>query len=135
MPGDIVFRNLRLDSARVALATVRTISPTVALHGDLEGRGTLEGPWQNATFTGDFAHRRDGFANSYASGWIRLDVRRDTVGAFGSLRLDSLQLLTLATAVEDHFLICLNEDDEQSIATVGDLLGLIERKTTAAQSA
>ncbi|MDH5198308.1 MAG: hypothetical protein OEY20_13785, partial [Gemmatimonadota bacterium] len=91
VPGDIVFRNLRLDSARVALATVRTISPTVALHGDLEGRGTLEGPWQNATFTGDFAHRRDGFANSYASGWIRLDVRRDTVGAFGSLRLDSLQ--------------------------------------------
>lgn len=46
------------------------------------------------------------------------------------LRLDSLQLLTLATAVEDYFLICLDEDDEQSIATVGDLLGLIQRKTT-----
>ena len=45
------------------------------------------------------------------------------------LRLDSLQLLTLATAVEDYFLIYLDEDDEQSIATVGDLLGLIQRKT------
>ena len=45
------------------------------------------------------------------------------------LRLDSLQLLTLATAVEDHFLICLDEDDEQSIATVGDLLGLVRKKT------
>ncbi|MDA8017755.1 MAG: phosphopantetheine-binding protein [Thermoanaerobaculia bacterium] len=44
------------------------------------------------------------------------------------LRLDSLQLLTLATAVEDHFLICLDEDDESSIATVDDLLRLVQRK-------
>lgn len=45
------------------------------------------------------------------------------------LRLDSLQLLTLATAVEDHFLICLDEEDEQSITTVDDLLQLVRRKT------
>lgn len=45
------------------------------------------------------------------------------------LRLDSIQLLTLATAVEDHFLIRLDEDEEQSIATVGDLIDLVERKT------
>ncbi|HEX9631481.1 MAG TPA: translocation/assembly module TamB domain-containing protein [Gemmatimonadales bacterium] len=91
VPGDIVFRNLALDTARVALATVRAISPAVALHGDLEGKGALDGAWANATFTGDFAHRREGFAPSFASGWVRLDVRRDTVGAFGSLRVDSLQ--------------------------------------------
>jgi hypothetical protein len=91
VPGDIVFRQLTLDTARVALATVRAISPAVALQGDLEARGMLEGPWANATFTGDFAHRREGVAPSFASGWVRLDVRRDTVGAFGSLRLDSLR--------------------------------------------
>lgn len=45
------------------------------------------------------------------------------------LRLDSIQLLTLATAVEDLFLIRLDEDEEQSIATVGDLIDLVERKT------
>jgi len=91
VPGDIVFRDLRLDTAQVALATVRAISPAVALHGDLEGTGALDGPWANATFTGRFAHRREGFPASVATGWIRLDVRRDTVGAFGELRLDSLQ--------------------------------------------
>lgn len=91
VPGDIVFRSLVLDTARVALATVRAMSPAVALRGDLEGAGTLDGPWANATFTGRFAHRRVGFAPSFASGWFRLDVRRDTVGAYGDLRLDSLQ--------------------------------------------
>ena len=91
VPGDIVFRTLELDTARVALATVRAISPAVALQGDLEGKGVLDGAWANATFTGAFAHRREGFGTSFASGWVRLDVRRDTVGAFGSLRLDSLQ--------------------------------------------
>jgi autotransporter translocation and assembly factor TamB len=91
VPGDIVFHNLTLDTARVALATVRAIAPTVALHGDLEGAGALDGAWANATFTGRFAHRREGVAPSVASGWIRLDVRRDTVGAFGDLRVDSLQ--------------------------------------------
>lgn len=44
------------------------------------------------------------------------------------LRLDSIELLTLATAVEDHFLIRLDEDDEASIVAVGDLVDLVERK-------
>jgi acyl carrier protein len=57
------------------------------------------------------------------------DLRRDQ-RLVEDLRLDSLQLLTLATAVEDHFLICLDEDDEASIATVEDLLSLVARKTS-----
>lgn len=44
------------------------------------------------------------------------------------LELDSIRLLTLATAVEDQFRIALDEDDETSIETVADLVGLIERK-------
>lgn len=61
------------------------------------------------------------------------ELRRDQ-RLVEDLRLDSLQLLTLATAVEDHFRICLDEDDEQSIATVDDLLRLVERKSRAAES-
>lgn len=44
------------------------------------------------------------------------------------LELDSLRLLTLAMAVEDHYQVCLDEDDEASIVTVGDLIELVQRK-------
>lgn len=44
------------------------------------------------------------------------------------LRLDSIELLTLATAVEDHFRVRLDEDDESSLETVGDLVSVIRRK-------
>lgn len=44
------------------------------------------------------------------------------------LQLDSMRLLTLAMAVEDHFRIALDADDEASITTVGDLVLLVERK-------
>ncbi len=46
------------------------------------------------------------------------------------LELDSLRLLTLAVEVENHFRICLDEEDEDEIETVGDLVRVIERKTT-----
>jgi len=91
VPGDIVFRDIQLDTARVALATVHAISPGVALRGFLDGRGALDGSWQNFTFRGRFAHRRDSLPVSYADGWVRLDLRSDTVGAWGDLRVDSLQ--------------------------------------------
>ena len=91
VPGDIVFRELQLDTARLALATVRAISPGVALRGDLEGRGVLDGPWQDATFRGTFLHRLEDLPVSRAEGWVRLDTRRDTVAAAGDLVLDSLQ--------------------------------------------
>lgn len=44
------------------------------------------------------------------------------------LGLDSLRLLTLAVAVEDTFGICLDEEDEASLETVGDLMTVIEHK-------
>ena len=44
------------------------------------------------------------------------------------LELDSIRLLTLATAVEDHFRIMLDEEDEMAIETVGDLVNLVARK-------
>ena len=49
------------------------------------------------------------------------------------LELDSIRLLTLATAVEDHFRICLEEDDEASIETVADLVAVVERELEQGQ--
>jgi len=45
------------------------------------------------------------------------------------LELDSLRLLTLAVEVENHFRVCLDEEDEAVIETVGDLVRIIEKKT------
>lgn len=44
------------------------------------------------------------------------------------LELDSLLLLTLAVEVENEFEICLEEDDEAAIRTVGDLVAIVLRK-------
>lgn len=44
------------------------------------------------------------------------------------LELDSLKLLILAVEVENHFQICLDEEDEAAIETVADLVHTIERK-------
>lgn len=44
------------------------------------------------------------------------------------LGLDSLALLTLAVAAEDHFRLCLNEDPESPPATVGDFVSLVEQR-------
>lgn len=44
------------------------------------------------------------------------------------LGLDSIHIMTLAMAVEDHFQVCLDEDDEARILTVADLIGVVESK-------
>ncbi len=49
------------------------------------------------------------------------------------LELDSIRLMTLAMEVEDRFKVCLDEDDEQAIATVADLVGVVERKLAAGE--
>lgn len=50
------------------------------------------------------------------------------------LALDSLRLMTLAMEVEDRFRICLDEDDEEAIETVGDLAAIIARKLVARET-
>lgn len=44
------------------------------------------------------------------------------------LELDSIRRLSLAVAVEDRFRICLDEEDEMEIVTLGDLAATVERK-------
>lgn len=43
----------------------------------------------------------------------------------------SIELLSLATAVEDRFEVMLDESDEAGISTVGDLAELVLAKLTA----
>jgi acyl carrier protein len=44
------------------------------------------------------------------------------------LGLDSLRLLTLAVAVENHFEVCLDPQDEAELITVGDLVRVVGEK-------
>jgi len=43
-------------------------------------------------------------------------------------KLDSVQRLTLVVAIEDHFRICFEPDDEEQIRDLQDLLRLISIK-------
>lgn len=47
------------------------------------------------------------------------------------LQLDSIRLLSLAMAVEDHFRIALDAEDEGGIERVGDLVALVAAKLAA----
>ena len=42
--------------------------------------------------------------------------------------IDSVQRLQLAVAVEDHFKICIDAQEERRISTMSDLVLVIERK-------
>ncbi|MEM6456698.1 MAG: acyl carrier protein [Acidobacteriota bacterium] len=60
-------------------------------------------------------------------GPLRGDVR-----LVEDLALDSIQRMTLAMVVEDHFRICLDEADEQQIETVDHLVAIIRRRRAGA---
>lgn len=45
-----------------------------------------------------------------------------------ALDLDSLRLMTLVVALEDHFKVCLEDGDEDELDTVADLARLLERR-------
>lgn len=42
--------------------------------------------------------------------------------------LDSVQRLTLVVAIEDHFEICFDPEDEEQVETLNDVVRLIQRK-------
>jgi acyl carrier protein len=58
-----------------------------------------------------------------------IDLGDDLIG---DLELDSLALITLAVAVEDHFAIALPEEESVRVRTVGDLCRLVLRQVGAA---
>jgi acyl carrier protein len=51
----------------------------------------------------------------------------------GRLALDSMQMLTLAVRLENHFLVKLREEDSAGIDTVGDLVALVARRMQEAR--
>ena len=64
----------------------------------------------------------------------KLDLDRELSGDMRlveDLELDSIRLLTLAMEIEDHFEVCLDEEDEEAIVTVDDLVGVVRRKLAA----
>lgn len=64
----------------------------------------------------------------------RLDLERELseeLRLVEDLGLDSLSQQVLAMEVENHFRICLDEEDEEEIRTVGDLVGTIRGKLAA----
>jgi len=47
-----------------------------------------------------------------------------------AMALDSLRRLTLVVEIENRFQVCLEEEDESAIETVGDLVAAIRRRST-----
>lgn len=43
-------------------------------------------------------------------------------------QLDSMQRMTLVVAIEDHFHVAFDEDDEAELLTVDDLVRVLQRK-------
>lgn len=64
-------------------------------------------------------------------GRLRLDIPVEmTSDIHKDLRLDSLKQLELVVAIENRFEICLTPDDENGLATVGDVVRFIARETS-----
>lgn len=48
-----------------------------------------------------------------------------------SLVFDSIERMTLVVAIEDHFQICLDGEDEKNIRSIDDLVSMIGKKLDA----
>ena len=62
------------------------------------------------------------------------DLARDELGLDGDLpegeladALDSVQRLTLVVAIEDHFAICFEPEDDEEARTVDDVVRIVGR--------
>lgn len=50
-----------------------------------------------------------------------------------AMALDSLRRLTLVVEIENRFRVCLEEEDDTAIETVGDLIAAIRRRSAAGE--
>jgi len=67
----------------------------------------------------------EGVASEYLDRTFEL---RPEMNLREDLELDSLQWVTLAIEVENHFRVYLEEEDESAIESVGDLVDTVHRK-------
>lgn len=61
----------------------------------------------------------------------RLGVRGEVTegtDVLGDLQLDSLQRMQLVVELENRFRICFEPEDEGEIATIGDVICLVQRR-------
>jgi translocation and assembly module TamB len=98
VPGEIVFRDYELRRASIDMGTARRILPAVDLQGLLIGSGTLNGPWLQLEFDGDFTHIAIPTHATNAHGVVRFDARDETLGVWAELAFDSLNLDGLHTS-------------------------------------
>jgi hypothetical protein len=89
---DFVFRSFVVDTADIAILTVRRLVPSIIVDGRIGGAGQLDGAWRNATFSGLVLHVDPPRPASRGRGFVRIDSRGDTVGIFAGLDFDSLRL-------------------------------------------
>ncbi len=47
-----------------------------------------------------------------------------------AMHLDSLQRLSLVVAIEDHFQICFEEEDDTQVRTLAEVVAFIEQRWT-----
>ena len=57
-----------------------------------------------------------------------LDLQGDVLLGDLSENLDSMQRLSLVVAIEDHYEICFDPEDEQGTLTFQDVVTLVQRK-------
>lgn len=57
-------------------------------------------------------------------------LRRDAPLPEGDLsaHLDSMQRLSLVVAIEDHYRICFDPEDDEAVHTLDDVIAIVHRK-------
>jgi autotransporter translocation and assembly factor TamB len=100
LSDDFVFDRFRVEEADIGLGTVRRLVPAMVVQGRLYARGLLDGSWLNATLAGELRHRDAPLPETVARGRVRLDARRDTLGVWVDVTLDSLQLEGLRSSFD-----------------------------------
>jgi translocation and assembly module TamB len=92
-----VFRQFRLSSTVLDLATVEAIIPSVILPGRLRLIGRLDGPWQNAQFEGTAEHLATDSSLSRMIGRVKFDSRGEVVRLAMDAQFDRLSFDGLRT--------------------------------------
>ncbi|HSB55622.1 MAG TPA: translocation/assembly module TamB domain-containing protein, partial [Gemmatimonadales bacterium] len=129
-----LFDTLALRHADFDLRTVALQAPVVELKGRMQLEGTLTGPWKNLTFTGVMRHHDGDLPESKATGYARLDTRRDTVRfdtrmelaplAFAGVR-PGYPAIPLQGAVEGTVALSGKPDSFYTMAVVTGAIGTV----------
>ena len=90
--ADLGFHPFELGAATIDMGTARRLEPAMALVGELDAVGTLNGTLHNVHFSGTLRHRDHDRPVSVVRGVVTLDSRTDTLGVTADVTTDSLSL-------------------------------------------